>query len=789
MGRLSKEKEALLAELDAIVTLVESSGGIEMFDNISASFSPMELLLSLLERLGVTYDELVDFLAKYIVEIIPILEIAVKGLLLAKLKSNIDCNLDPRIPKQYRELIGGITTSPLLGELSIYDNITNERGIELDLTSIDYNGLLQTSPMAEQSHYKYFGTKCYYEIPTSPDKKYYLHEDAVRDCKEKGVAVNTIISHKEIEDIHELVRAKDMNAFLWFAIHKARFVGTTSLDSLGDAFRDRHIIEAMENINTTQYIGPGTVINNSSANVLGLCIKCIDTVSPSQNVESPTSNSSNTSLTNNNIGEAVLEQSVNSSGYKVTIVPTTNVWDGVNWYVDRSKYFNFFSKDKSRDYSKEFALFRLQAKRINGRLTNKLLFYIKPAPNYFIPSVGVSVNKKSTSSDKINLEIKYTGDNPLNFFSLTFDSYGKRASNGKYSVVLGNKKEKRGGYNVYSVMNPNNSGEVIHGVELYVGVNTRSYELRPTGEKDIRDALYECYPGFTVYEFNYDFIMGVQLFDATVIVAQLIESLTNIRLGVSVNKSTSAYQMRISEIIKKTVNTNGYEAADCFFSFSNREFDTMMRESELKRAKLYPFQDVRHKATNMSNQDCLAVLNEYDDNASLENNISVISRTINQASATIIDEVLPEDEYNAKLNFIEDAIEMLTSIFIETLMSPKLMLILLVNQKIMGSEGEDWTFEKLIKELMNIIMSLIEQIRDMLLQKLMDFVMQMIKRLLSQAILLLAKEYVEYYTRMISLLLRACTFKLPKNPHLDTMLDYVDYADIKPNDRPVTNEC
>jgi hypothetical protein len=100
MGKLQQEQEAVLAQIDAIITMLERNKlSLDMFDNIDISFSPIKLLLTILKRFGVGYDEIVDWLANYIQYATPIIEMAIKGILLAKLKSNIDCNIDPRIPQ------------------------------------------------------------------------------------------------------------------------------------------------------------------------------------------------------------------------------------------------------------------------------------------------------------------------------------------------------------------------------------------------------------------------------------------------------------------------------------------------------------------------------------------------------------------------------------------------------------------------------------------------------------------------------------------------------------------
>jgi hypothetical protein len=115
MAKAQDQVKSVLAQIDAIMTMLERHKlSLDVFDDLSSSISPLSFLLDLLRHLGLTYDEIVEWLAQYIVTVTPLLEIALKGVLLSKLKSNIDCNSDPRIPKYLREEIGGMNDMPIL---------------------------------------------------------------------------------------------------------------------------------------------------------------------------------------------------------------------------------------------------------------------------------------------------------------------------------------------------------------------------------------------------------------------------------------------------------------------------------------------------------------------------------------------------------------------------------------------------------------------------------------------------------------------------------------------------
>lgn len=853
MSKLSQQAEGIMAQIDGLVTMIERHElSLDIFPNLSFSMSPISFLLEILHHIGVTYDEIAEWLSDLLMTTTPIIEIAVKGVLISKLKSNIDCNLDPRIPKYLRENIGGCTSlDELNGSTKFYIMINDKRydvndnkikygdssytveknsdgkdvvkigddefivyeekdellmnGVDIDISSIDFNGLLNNSPMSDRSQYLYFGTKKKYTVEGINNsngtlESYASYEEIVKKCLKKGIDTNLIKKTSEIDSVYELARAKDMNAFLWFILNKAKFLNVSDVNRvMPDTLYPPTILSEITGVTNVSEsdnmvsLGGCYVQSNGSneSTVMGLCIKNTPIRSFNGEIkENSTSNSGFLDISDINIGHKLYKLNDNITGYEYTIVPTTNVWNGCNWYVNRSLYFDFWNL-KKRDYNKEFALFRLVMKDQDGVATNKLTFTIKPAPNIIIPNFNVDVYHKKTEKDKW-LNFKYSGSTPWSFHKILFDVDGKKdVWGGKYSVVVDESvtPTRDGKYNVYTLLNPKTKDQ-IQGISLYVNMLSGEYKLVTKGCQDIRMPLYECYPGLTVYEFNYDFIMGMRFYDPTVVAAQLIEALTNIRLGFSVTKTQTEYQMRISEIVKKLLETNGYESSDCFFSFSNDTFNRMQEKSELKRANLYPFQDEGNRAFNVKDADVYSVLNDYDSEATLEENISVVNRAITSATATISNEVYPEDKYNCEFDLITKGVEMITSIFVEALLSPKMLLVFAVNQKIMGEEmPKNLNIEKLLESFLDIIIAMVSEIIEMIIKKLLDFVMEKVKSLLSAAAKILLLEQLNYYTSLIRQMLENCAFSLPKNPNLVSTLDNVDYADIDANDKPITNEC
>ena len=86
-------------------------------------------------------------------------------------------------------------------------------------------------------------------------------------------------------------------------------------------------------------------------------------------------------------------------------------------------------------------------------------------------------------------------------------------------------------------------------------------------------------------------------------------------------------------------------------------------------------------------------------------------------------------------------------------------------------------------------MSIVKEIRDIILQKLLDWVLKILLEINLKAAELIVKEQLEYYSRLMKLLFKACSFKSFKRANLDSELDNVDYADIDEIEKPKESNC
>jgi hypothetical protein len=732
MASVKKMQEEAMASIDtakALVDKVLTIMEIIIVDpSLALSFStnPIGYLIQLLKHLGVTREELELWLTNFLVYVVPVLEISVKAILLTNLKNMISCSVDPRIPEKYRKQHKGATNY----------NTSQEYGIDINIESIDFMDKLSINPLGE------FGTNWYFGL-------------------------------EGVEDSYKFARADDMDAFLWFVIHKGKFPNSSRIEHIGDIGGNDTTVTVLpssgsllstvdvlyEKDKSSSILLGNTFAYSGMSHIISMCI-------------------------DKKTGDA--ENIVHN-----TLVPISDDWSSVNWYARRAdqlgKNLGFGwgvnqkngttkYKGKGRDFSKERGLCNIQYidqasndAPLTGLVNNKFRFTILPKPYVHIPILS-------------------QGEPPWRFKKMLFNDKGEYDPNGKYTFLEGAVTESATTNNVIFYI----SSVTVATMDIRSGNVSASTEHR---EILIRN-LVECYPGLTVFEFNYDYVTSIKLFDAKVLAHSLMESVLNTNLGIGVNMGIKHQEgtETIKEIIKNILERDDSEINDCYYTFDNAKYDSLLRKAEEKRARQQRFGNVTHEIGMFNSVN--DILNEYDANAELHQQIDVLHRAITQAAVTVSEGVPDSNKFDVEFNFIFDLIEALTTAIVNGILSPKVLMLLEVNQKIMGGTWEKFTMKDLLEALRSIIVAIIKEIRDLVIQELLKLVLKVLEPIIQTIAAILLREQLESYADAILEIVRNCPFIWFRfgNQDQDTKLDTVDYADIdvshtKEGEQPSTNNC
>lgn len=675
--------QAMADKVLIILDLIQSNKSYPL------DLNAMSFLMDILKSLGVSFDVIEEWLTNFLVYVIPTLELSTKAYLLSNLKNMVGCSTDPRIPEKYRKKHKSQDDT----------ESSQERGIDIDIESIDYLDKLSISPLSDNGKGLYFGLD-------------------------------------GINDSYKFARADDFDAFLWFVIHKGKFPNSSivKLDENNNLILGSHkttknykgsllsSLEVTYNEDDPSTILLGNTFQYESGRTISMCID----------------------IKYNDKGKILNN----------TIVPISDDWSSVNWYTRRANYFtkNIIGDKASkisakRDYSKEIPICNIQYidqgstdSPVIGTVNNKLRFTILPKPLVYINPKELTIKK------------------------ILFNENGDFDKNGKYT--LSDTKFD----------------------EIFKKEKSKDFEFNEGKSKaDVIRSMYECYKGLTIYEFNYDLIMGMKLFDARSIVSALFDTLQNASLGLSVGLEERHQESTdtIKEIIKNIINTDDSTVNDCYHTFSNDRYNMLLSNTANKRLnRTDKFYDAKQILSASLSGD---TVNEEE----------VLHRAITQAKVTVTEGSDGSDEYGIANNFIFSLLNNLITAIVQSLLSPKLLMVIVVNQSMMGGgKWEKFNFSNLFKALQDIIVGIVKEVKDLIIDKLWKLVATRLDPLITITSDEIVKEQLDSYADVLREIMKYApyVFHFIGGQRQDTKIDDVDYADIdipseNNQDTPNTNNC
>jgi hypothetical protein len=141
-------------------------------------------------------------------------------------------------------------------------------------------------------------------------------------------------------------------------------------------------------------------------------------------------------------------------------------------------------------------------------------------------------------------------------------------------------------------------------------------------------------------------------------------------------------------------------------------------------------------------------------------------------------------------------VENLTFSIVNGVLSPKVLMLLEVNQKMMGGTWEKFTTQDLLRAMSAMIVSIVSEVSGLIIQELLKFTLKQLEPIVEMIAAILLREQLDNYSEAIAELINNCSFSWFsfENKDQETKLDNVDYADIdtsstNKNEKPITNKC
>ena len=305
------------------------------------------------------------------------------------------------------------------------------------------------------------------------------------------------------------------------------------------------------------------------------------------------------------------------------------------------------------------------------------------------------------------------------------------------------------------------------------------YKTRKLSKENTEFALNK-----TIFEFNHDFLTNIKLYDGKVIIAEIVEYLLgpgNLSMNIGFSINEEIIQGKIQSIISKVIEADDMEVEDCYFSFSNDEYNEMLEKSEKNRYNIIKGSDGYYEANSIN---ILNNLSGITNNSELITDKSVIKKTFRDITATAAQDPSSTVGFGFSYDFGFELMRMLIYPFVRPLFTPKVLFLLLVNKKVMGSftESDVIDLDTLLSDLMNSLFAIIKDIakrlKDLIIDMMINYILDKLAPLIALFTSRLLLESLKAYKDLLENILKNC--KIPTFNKLAGVIDDVNYADIIP---------
>jgi hypothetical protein len=276
--------------------------------------------------------------------------------------------------------------------------------------------------------------------------------------------------------------------------------------------------------------------------------------------------------------------------------------------------------------------------------------------------------------------------------------------------------------------------------------------------------------------------MSVKLFDAKTFLCQFVNGLLgshNLSINLSLNKEEIYTNAIVDSIIEKVINVSDIETNDCYFTFSNEEYDEMLQNAIEQRingqSNYYLLETMIGEINTLKN------INTDEKKQTITNVLNNVKNATQNGEGT-------KNSWKLNYDYQFELIRMLCYPLVKPLFSPKVMVLILINLYVMGNplklsnslknNNKNIVFDDIKPYIMGALTNIIVQIKDIINEILFSWVIEELTPLLSLFSLRLLMEQIEMYRLLLQDMLSACIgFKGNKN---NVGIGNVEYVDIYP---------
>lgn len=263
------------------------------------------------------------------------------------------------------------------------------------------------------------------------------------------------------------------------------------------------------------------------------------------------------------------------------------------------------------------------------------------------------------------------------------------------------------------------------------------YSIDPNGVNPNNSLVIKANPSYdnkSLNDLNNNYVDSIRLFNTEKLLNRIIDSIFG---SVSVNLNKTKKQLeneaKIDSVIDKMINSDaGQDIDDSYFEFDNVELSNIQYTADNRQngvIKLKTSEDIDASVSQTS-------LVDFNDDMGKAVTIQEKKDTLAKHLDSMADENAknstdPQDKESIKLNFIQKITDALIKTIATVMLSPKVVLIILLNFKIVW--GESVGFDDAVdflKKNKQLIYSIVKTITKIIVDKLLAIVLKSISKLM-----------------------------------------------------------
>lgn len=245
------------------------------------------------------------------------------------------------------------------------------------------------------------------------------------------------------------------------------------------------------------------------------------------------------------------------------------------------------------------------------------------------------------------------------------------------------------------------------------------------------------YNSKSLNDLNNNFVDSLKLFNTEKLVNKIIDTIFG-SISITINKTRKQLETesKINAVVDKMIQSDeGETIDDSYFTFDNDEMSKIQIEADNKKRGVIKLKTSETIDASVSHESLVNLSSEMGTAVTIQDKKNVLSSNLDSmANENTNNSKTPSDKASIKINFMQNIINTLIKGIVGTILSPKVVLMFLINFKIIY--GPTATYDNAVdflKKNKKLIKAIIKKISTLIIKFLLSIALKKITELVAEA--------------------------------------------------------